>query len=89
MLQNLESNTWKPNASFKENYYSSLVVDKGKGWGEQIRDKTDKLERGMQGDKILRESADWANEKIFEIQVLMKYSQNVLLWFLYKENEFF
>lgn len=58
MLQNLESNTWKPNASFKENYYSSLVVDKGKGWGEQIRDKTDKLERGMQGDKILRESAD-------------------------------
>lgn len=53
MLQNLESNTWKPNASFKQNHYSSLVVEKEKGWGELIRDKVDELERGMQGDKIL------------------------------------
>lgn len=41
------------NANFKQNQSSSLVVDKGKGWGEQIRDKADELERGMQGDKIL------------------------------------
>lgn len=53
MLQNLESNTWKPNASFKQNHCKSLVVDKGKGWGELIRDKADELERGIQGDKIL------------------------------------
>lgn len=39
-------------SNFKQNQSSSLVVDKGKGWGEQIRDKADELERGMQGDKI-------------------------------------
>lgn len=41
MLQNLESNTCKPNPSFKQNHYSSLVVDKGKGWREQTIDKAD------------------------------------------------
>lgn len=53
MLWNLESNTWKPKTIFKQNHCSSLAVDKGKGWREQIRDKANELGRERQGDKIL------------------------------------
>lgn len=73
LLQNLESDTWNPNASFKHNHCSSLVVDRGKGWDSNL--ETRQINWKGEGKEIKfysPGSADSANKKVFEIQVLTK-----------------